>query len=60
VWAGINMAFRNPLYVNQLAQVEGKIASISIATGLIELKLSVRAAGKLLAKGSAEVLLVQS
>jgi acyl dehydratase len=60
VWARIAMEFRNPLYVNQLAQVEGRIGSISIATGMIELKLSVRAAGKLLAKGSAEVLLVQS
>jgi 3-hydroxybutyryl-CoA dehydratase len=60
VWANVALEFRNPLYVGQLAQVEGKIVSISIGTGMILLKLSVRAAGKLLAKGTAEVVLVES
>ena len=59
VWASVSMEFRKPLFVNQLAQVEGKVANVSASTGLVELILSVRAAGKLLAKGRAEVLLVQ-
>jgi len=60
VWASINMEFRSPLYVDQAAQVEGRIVGISIGTGMIQLKLGVRAMGKLLAKGTAEVVLVQS
>jgi acyl dehydratase len=59
VWARIAMEFRNPLYVDQLAQLEGRIVSISISTGMIELQLSIRTTKKLLAKGTAEVLLVQ-
>ncbi|MDB5799936.1 MAG: hypothetical protein JWL63_875 [Rhodocyclales bacterium] len=59
VWASVSMEFRKPLYVNQAAQVEGTVAGVSVSTGMIELKLSVRAAGKLLAKGQAEVLLAQ-
>ncbi len=56
VWASISLDFRRPLYVGQAAQVEGTVSSVSQGTGMVELALRVRASGKLLAKGSAEVL----
>lgn len=55
VWASVTLDFRKPLYVGQAAQVEGVVAEVSESTGMVTLKLTVRAAGKLLAKGSAEV-----
>ena len=58
VWASIAMDFRKPLYVNQPAEVEGTVAEVSDSTGLVVLRLAVRAGGKVLAKGRAEVLLV--
>lgn len=58
VWASINMEFRKPLFVDQPAQVDASVANVSTSTGLVELKLSIRASGKLLARGQAEVLLV--
>jgi acyl dehydratase len=58
IWGRVSMEFRKPLYVGQAAQVEGCVANISSSTGMVELQLSVRAAGRLLAKGTAEVLLV--
>ena len=59
VWTTLSMEFRKPLFVNQPAQVEGVIADLSTSTGMIELKLTVRAGGKLLAKGRAEILIVE-
>jgi len=58
VWASIAMDFRKPLFVDQPAQVEGTVAEVSISTGMVVLTLVVRAHGKVLAKGRAEVLLV--
>ena len=58
VWASIAMDFRKPLFVNQPAQVEGTVAEVSASTGMVVLNLVVRAYGKVLAKGRAEVLLV--
>lgn len=58
VWASIRMDFRKPLYVNQPAEVEGTVTEVSESTGMVGLRLVVRAAGKVLAKGQAEVLLV--
>ncbi|HZE93055.1 MAG TPA: MaoC/PaaZ C-terminal domain-containing protein [Rhizobacter sp.] len=55
VWASLALDFRKPLYVGQAAQVEGVVAEVSESTGMVALKLTVRAAGKVLAKGSAEV-----
>jgi acyl dehydratase len=57
VWASVSLDFRKPLYVGQAAQVEGLVTAVSASTGMIELKLTVRADGKVLAKGSAEVVL---
>ena len=58
VWASLAMDFRKPLYVNQAAQVEGTVAEVSASTGMVVLTLVVRAQGKVLAKGRAEVILV--
>jgi acyl dehydratase len=58
MWASVSLDFRKPLYVDQLAQVEGVVTDVSESTGLVALKLTVRAAGKVLAKGTAEVVVV--
>jgi len=59
VWASVSLDFRKPLYVGQAAQVEGIVTAVSASTGMVELKLTVHADGKVLAKGSAEVVLGQ-
>ncbi|MDB5887984.1 MAG: hypothetical protein JWM03_856 [Rhodocyclales bacterium] len=59
VWVTLSMEFRKPLFVDQPAQVEGTIVGLSPSTGMIELKLTLRAADKLLAKGRAEILIVE-
>ena len=59
VWASVSLDFRKPLYVGQAAQVEGIVTAVSASTGMVELKLAVRADGKVLAKGTAEVVLGQ-
>lgn len=59
VWTGITLDFIRPLYIDQLARVDAAVDNISQATGMLALKLSVRNSdGQMLAKGSAEVLLV--
>jgi 3-hydroxybutyryl-CoA dehydratase len=55
VWAGVSLDFRRPLYVDQAAEVEGVVTSVSASTGMVALKLTLRAAGKVLATGTAEV-----
>ena len=57
VWASVSLDFRKPLYVGQLAQAEGVVDEVSVGTGMVRLRLSVRAASKVLANGSAEVVL---
>jgi acyl dehydratase len=57
VWASVSLDFRKPLYVGQAAQVEGVVDEVSESTGLVALKLTLRAEGKVLAKGRAEVVL---
>jgi acyl dehydratase len=59
VWASVSLDFRSPLYVGEAARVEAVVATFSEATGLVELSLSIRREGKLLAKGSAEVVVAQ-
>ncbi|MDB5893915.1 MAG: hypothetical protein JWQ88_1446 [Rhodoferax sp.] len=58
VWAGLSLAFRKPLYVGQPAQVEASVTEVSESTGMVMLAITVRAEGKLLAKGTAEVVVV--
>lgn len=55
VWANVSLDFRNPLYVGQTALVEGVVTAVSESTGMVDLTLTVRAVGKVLAKGTAEV-----
>jgi acyl dehydratase len=60
VWASVSLDFIRPLYVNEQAQVEGVVTEVWESTGMVKLKLVVRsAAGKVLSKGTAEVLLVR-
>ncbi|PKO33216.1 MAG: (R)-hydratase [Betaproteobacteria bacterium HGW-Betaproteobacteria-7] len=60
VWTGLALQFRQPLYVGREARVEAVILRLSPATGMVLLKLTLRAGEVLLAKGEAEVLLVRS
>ncbi|HYQ18673.1 MAG TPA: MaoC/PaaZ C-terminal domain-containing protein [Polyangiaceae bacterium] len=57
VWASIALDFRRPLFVGQEAEAEGTVTSVHRATGMVELALALRANGKVLAKGKAEVVL---
>ena len=59
VWTGLSLQFRQPLYVGRAARVDAVIDRLSAATGMVVLKLKVRTGDILLAKGEAEVLLVQ-
>ena len=58
VWTKVTFQFNRPLYVGQAATLEGVVATLSEATGFVELKLTLKVDGRLLAKGIAEVLLV--
>jgi acyl dehydratase len=55
VWAALSFDFKRPLYVGQVADLEGTVESVSNSTGMIELALSLRHEGKLLGRGRAEV-----
>ncbi len=59
VWTGLTLQFRQPLYVGRQARVEAVVERLSPATGMVLLKLTLRAGEVLLAKGEAEVLLVR-
>lgn len=59
VWARVDFDFLGPLYVNQAAQLEAKVASFSASTGLLELRFSLQRDGKRIAKGRAEVVVVR-
>ena len=56
VWASVSLDFRNPLYVGQPAKVVGVVNMVSDSTGMAELMFTVRAANKVLAKGTAQVI----
>ncbi len=59
VWARVDFEFLRPLYVNQSAELEARVASFSGSTGLLELSLSLKCDGKRIAKGRAEVVVVR-
>lgn len=59
VWTGLTLQFRKPLYVGRQARVDAIVEQLSPATGMVLLKLKLRAGDTLLAKGEAEVLLVR-
>ena len=59
VWMSVALDFLKPLYIGQQAHAEGVVTSVSVATGVMEMKLRIRAlADQLVAKGKAEVLIV--
>jgi len=58
VWASLSLEFLEPVYVNQAVQLEAVVLRVSPGTGLVELKLTVRRAGKKVSKGRAEVIVV--
>jgi acyl dehydratase len=58
VWTKVTFQFNRPLYVGQTATLQGVVATLSEATGFVELKLTLKVDGRPLAKGIAEVLLV--
>ena len=58
VWSTISMNFHRPLYVNQNAQLMATVVSLSKATKMVEMKITIHAMEKLLAKGKTEVMLV--
>ncbi len=55
VWASVSFDFRRPLFVDQLADAEGVVVSVSESTGMVHLNLTIRSAGHLLGRGRAEV-----
>jgi 3-hydroxybutyryl-CoA dehydratase len=60
VWGSLQIEFLQPLYVGQRAELQAEVTSRSAATGLVELKLWLRRAAKCLAKGRAEVVVVDA
>jgi len=56
VWAGLEVDFRNPLYVNEDATLSGKITHKSDAAKMLTLKLRIESGSRLIATGSAETL----
>ncbi len=59
VWASLSLEFLKPLYVGETAELTAEVTSRSESTGLVELTLALRRAGKRLLKGRAEVVVVQ-
>jgi acyl dehydratase len=57
VWAGLSLDFAKPLYVGETAQLRGVVAEVSESTGMVTLKLTIRAGGRTIARGRAEVVL---
>ncbi len=57
VWASLSFDFKRPLYVGHEAEVEGTLANVHRATGLLELALVLRSNGRVLGKGKAEVVI---
>lgn len=55
VWTGLDLQFRNPLYVGQQAIAHLTLTHLSEATRSAELKIRVRAGDRLLASGTASV-----
>lgn len=57
VWASVSFDFKRPLYVGDEAEVEGTLVTVHRATGMLELALVLRANGRVLGKGKAEVVI---
>jgi acyl dehydratase len=57
VWASLSLDFKRPLYVGQEAEVEGTLVTVHRATGMLELGIVLRSAGRVIGRGKAEVVL---
>jgi acyl dehydratase len=57
VWASLSFDFKRPLYVDQVAELEGVVRSVSDSTGMVELGLTLSRDGKVLGRGRAEVVI---
>lgn len=60
MWTGLEMNFRNPLYVDEHATLIGKLQHLSEATGMLSLKLRVETESRCIATGSAETIVMKT
>lgn len=54
IWVGLDIQFKHPLYVGVPAALKGVVDHVSLSTGMVTLKLRVDAAGRCVAKGTAQ------
>jgi 3-hydroxybutyryl-CoA dehydratase len=57
MWIGLNISFRNPLYVDTPATLSAKVKHFSEATGIVTLNFKVETSTQVIATGYAESLL---
>jgi acyl dehydratase len=57
MWVGLNINFRNPLYVDTSATLSVEVKHFSEATGIVTLKFKIETSTQVIATGSAESLL---
>ena len=54
VWMGLKIDFRNPLFIDEPAELDAVVDRVSEAVSLVRLKFSIRAGERLIATGTAE------
>ena len=54
MWHSLSLQFKAPLYINQTAEVIGKLAHVNSAFGVITIKIEIRSQDKLLAEGEVQ------
>ena len=57
LWTGLKINFRNPLYLDEKAELTGEITHLSKATRMISLKLRVQVGDRVIATATAETIL---
>lgn len=57
LWTGLKIDFRNPLYVDEPAEITGEITHLSEATKMLSLKLRILAGERRIATASAETMM---
>lgn len=58
LWSTLNIQFHRPLYVNIEASVIAEVLAISQSSGMVSMKLLIESQGHVIAKGKAEVLIL--
>ena len=58
IWAGLKIDFRNPLYVNEQAQLRAVVNHRSEAARTITLELRIETEDRCIATGSAETVFI--